>query len=125
MITLRQKITVYIPERDTRPPSSNPLSTQHLFIPASFNNFSLTLTHALFMALLFLCAGVINHKIRISQDVCFMVICRFKCLSLLLCLSCLAGFHSRDLILQAVSFSYVTLVGFSLLFASTDLELSI
>nr|URX53365.1 NADH dehydrogenase subunit 5 [Glyptotermes fuscus] len=89
------------------------------------------LTHALFKALLFMCAGVIIHTVSDSQDIRFMGNLSFQmpftsvCLgvsSFALCgMPFLAGFYSKDLILEMVSFSYVNLVGFFLFFAATGL----
>nr|QWL25015.1 NADH dehydrogenase subunit 5 [Cryptotermes brevis] len=89
------------------------------------------LTHALFKALLFMCAGVIIHTMKDSQDIRFMgnlsVQMPFTsvCLgvsSFALCgMPFLAGFYSKDLILELVSFSYINFVGFFLFFASTGL----
>jgi NADH-ubiquinone oxidoreductase chain 5 len=89
------------------------------------------LTHALFKALLFMCAGVIIHTMRDSQDIRFMGNLSIQmpftsvCLgvsSFALCgMPFLAGFYSRDLILEMVSFSYVNLIGFFLFFVSTGL----
>nr|URX53584.1 NADH dehydrogenase subunit 5 [Neotermes cf. meruensis] len=89
------------------------------------------LTHALFKALLFMCAGVIIHTMSDSQDIRFMGNLSFQmpftsvCLgvsSFALCgMPFLAGFYSKDLILEMVSFSYVNLVGFLLFFVSTGL----
>nr|URX54156.1 NADH dehydrogenase subunit 5 [Glyptotermes sp. 15 AB-2022a] len=89
------------------------------------------LTHALFKALLFMCAGVIIHTVKDSQDIRFMGNLSFQmpftsvCLgvsSFALCgMPFLAGFYSKDLILEMVSFSYVNLVGFFLFFAATGL----
>nr|URX53441.1 NADH dehydrogenase subunit 5 [Calcaritermes emarginicollis] len=89
------------------------------------------LTHALFSALLFMCAGVIIHTMKDSQDIRFMGNLSFQmpftsvCLgvsSFALCgMPFLAGFYSSDLILEMVSFSYINLVGFLLFFVSTGL----
>jgi NADH-ubiquinone oxidoreductase chain 5 len=89
------------------------------------------LTHALFRALLFMCAGVIIPTIKDSQDIRFMGGLSFQmpytsvCLgvsSFALCgIPFLAGFYSRDFILEMVSFSYINLIGFILFFASTGL----
>nr|URX53766.1 NADH dehydrogenase subunit 5 [Cryptotermes sp. 4 AB-2022a] len=89
------------------------------------------LTHALFKALLFMCAGVIIHTMKDSQDIRFMGNLSFQmpftsvCLvvsSFALCgMPFLAGFYSSDLILELVSFSYINLVGFLLFFVSTGL----
>nr|AIY62160.1 NADH dehydrogenase subunit 5 [Glyptotermes sp. B TB-2014] len=89
------------------------------------------LTHALFKALLFMCAGVIIHTVKDSQDIRFMGNLSFQMPLASVCLSVssfalcgmpfLAGFYSKDLILEMVSFSYVNLVGFFLFFAATGL----
>nr|URX53415.1 NADH dehydrogenase subunit 5 [Cryptotermes parvifrons] len=89
------------------------------------------LTHALFKALLFMCAGVIIHTMKDSQDIRFMGSLSVQmpftsvCLgvsSFALCgMPFLAGFYSKDLILELASFSYINLVGFLLFFASTGL----
>ncbi|PNF37356.1 hypothetical protein B7P43_G17888 [Cryptotermes secundus] len=89
------------------------------------------LTHALFKALLFMCAGVIIHTIKDSQDIRFMgnlsvqIPFTSVCLgvsSFALCgMPFLAGFYSKDLILEAASFRYINLVGFLLFFVSTGL----
>nr|URX54442.1 NADH dehydrogenase subunit 5 [Cryptotermes penaoru] len=89
------------------------------------------LTHALFSALLFMCAGVIIHTMSDSQDIRFMGNLSIQmpftsvCLavsSFALCgMPFLAGFYSSDLILEMVSFSYINLVGFLLFFVSTGL----
>nr|URX52793.1 NADH dehydrogenase subunit 5 [Cryptotermes cymatofrons] len=89
------------------------------------------LTHALFKALLFMCAGVIIHTMKDSQDIRFMGNLSIQmpftsvCLgvsSFALCgMPFLAGFYSSDLILEMVSFSYINLIGFFLFFVSTGL----
>nr|URX54364.1 NADH dehydrogenase subunit 5 [Calcaritermes nigriceps] len=89
------------------------------------------LTHALFKALLFMCAGVIIHTMKDSQDIRFMGNLSFQMPFTSICLSVssfalcgmpfLAGFYSKDLILEMVSFSYVNLIGFLLFFVSTGL----
>nr|URX53183.1 NADH dehydrogenase subunit 5 [Neotermes phragmosus] len=89
------------------------------------------LTHALFKALLFMCAGVIIHTMKDSQDIRFMGNLSFQmpftsvCLvvsSFALCgMPFLAGFYSKDFILEMVSFSYINFVGFLLFFISTGL----
>nr|URX53053.1 NADH dehydrogenase subunit 5 [Glyptotermes sp. 10 AB-2022a] len=89
------------------------------------------LTHALFSALLFMCAGVIIHTMKDSQDIRFMGNLSFQmpytsvCLgvsSFALCgMPFLAGFYSKDLILEMVSLSYVNFIGFFLFFVSTGL----
>jgi NADH-ubiquinone oxidoreductase chain 5 len=89
------------------------------------------LTHALFKALLFMCAGVIIHTVKDAQDIRFMGNLSIQipftsvCLgvsSFALCgMPFLAGFYSKDLILEIASFRYINLVGFLLFFVSTGL----
>nr|YP_009515642.1 NADH dehydrogenase subunit 5 [Nannophya pygmaea]ATL58830.1 NADH dehydrogenase subunit 5 [Nannophya pygmaea] len=89
------------------------------------------LTHALFKALLFMCAGVIIHNLGDCQDIrymgglisffpltsaCFMVsnlsLCGFPFLS---------GFYSKDLILEMSLLSNLNLISFVFYFFSTGL----
>lgn len=89
------------------------------------------LTHALFKALLFICAGAIIHNIKNSQDIRVMGCLTYQipltssCLNvanLALCgIPFLAGFYSKDLILEIVSLSYINLFRFFLFFFSTGL----
>nr|AVN68262.1 NADH dehydrogenase subunit 5 [Panesthia sp. Salganea] len=89
------------------------------------------LTHALFKALLFMCAGVMIHSMKDSQDIRFMGNLPFQmpltssCLMIsnfALCgMPFLAGFYSKDLILEMTSFSYLNTFGFFLFFFSTGL----
>nr|YP_010400380.1 NADH dehydrogenase subunit 5 [Protomiltogramma cincta]UQS76079.1 NADH dehydrogenase subunit 5 [Protomiltogramma cincta] len=89
------------------------------------------LTHALFKALLFMCAGVIIHNMNNSQDIRLMgslsmmmplTSACFNVANLALCgMPFLAGFYSKDLILEVVSFSYMNLFSFFLYFFSTGL----
>nr|YP_009351554.1 NADH dehydrogenase subunit 5 [Odontotermes longignathus]AQP29867.1 NADH dehydrogenase subunit 5 [Odontotermes longignathus] len=89
------------------------------------------LTHALFSALLFMCAGGVIHSLGDSQDIRFMgglsVFMPFTSSSLMvsnfaLCgIPFLAGFYSSDFILEMFSMSYVNMFGFFLLFLSTGL----
>nr|YP_009351606.1 NADH dehydrogenase subunit 5 [Hirtitermes hirtiventris]AQP30056.1 NADH dehydrogenase subunit 5 [Hirtitermes hirtiventris] len=89
------------------------------------------LTHALFKALLFMCAGGVIHSMGDSQDIRFMgglsVYMPFTSSSLMvsnfaLCgMPFLAGFYSKDFILEMFSISYVNMFGFFLLFVSTGL----
>jgi NADH-ubiquinone oxidoreductase chain 5 len=86
------------------------------------------LTHALFRALLFMCAGVIIHTIRNPQDICFMGGLSFQMPFTAVCLGVsrfalcgmpfLAGFYSKDLILVVVYSRYINLVGFFLFFST-------
>nr|YP_009351047.1 NADH dehydrogenase subunit 5 [Spinitermes trispinosus]AQP28435.1 NADH dehydrogenase subunit 5 [Spinitermes trispinosus] len=89
------------------------------------------LTHALFKALLFMCAGGVIHSMGDSQDIRFMgglsVYMPFTSSSLMvsnfaLCgMPFLAGFYSSDFILEMFSMSYLNMFGFFLLFVSTGL----
>nr|YP_010046563.1 NADH dehydrogenase subunit 5 [Coquillettidia linealis]QPJ78442.1 NADH dehydrogenase subunit 5 [Coquillettidia linealis] len=89
------------------------------------------LTHALFKALLFMCAGVIIHNVKNAQDIRFMgslsmsmplTGCCFNIANLALCgMPFLAGFYSKDLILEMVSMSYINFFSFFLFFFSTGL----
>nr|YP_009754268.1 NADH dehydrogenase subunit 5 [Anterastes babadaghi]QGL09063.1 NADH dehydrogenase subunit 5 [Anterastes babadaghi] len=89
------------------------------------------LTHALFKALLFMCAGALIHNMKDSQDIRFMGnICSqmpltaacFNISNLALCgMPFLAGFYSKDLILEIVELSYINMFSFFLYFFSTGL----
>lgn len=89
------------------------------------------LTHALFKALLFICAGAIIHNIKNSQDIrdigvlSFFIPFTTSCLNianLALCgLPFLAGFYSKDLILEIVLLSNINFLSFFLYFFSTGL----
>jgi NADH-ubiquinone oxidoreductase chain 5 len=91
------------------------------------------LTHALFKALLFMCAGGVIHSIGDSQDIRFVVgfsvYISFTSSSLMvsnfaLCsIPFLAGFYFRDYILEIFSMRYVSIFGFLLLFVSTGLTI--
>ena len=84
------------------------------------------LTHALFKALLFICAGVIIHNTKNAQDIRFIgnlniripLTCRcFNIANLALCgIPFLAGFYSKDLILEIVILSYINFFSFFLFF---------
>nr|YP_010546145.1 NADH dehydrogenase subunit 5 [Calomera brevipilosa]UYK51595.1 NADH dehydrogenase subunit 5 [Calomera brevipilosa] len=101
----------------------------------SLGNYKLAffhlLTHALFKALLFMCAGAIIHNLKDTQDIRFMgnlmtnmpltCIC-LNISNLALCgMPFLAGFYSKDLILEVVSMNYINLLIFLLFFMSTGL----
>nr|ATN41236.1 NADH dehydrogenase subunit 5 [Endopterygota sp. 24 LC-2017] len=89
------------------------------------------LTHALFKALLFMCAGAIIHNFNNSQDIRLMgglsihMPLTSSCLNvanLALCgMPFLAGFYSKDMILEVVSLSYINMFSFFLYFFSTGL----
>nr|YP_010946915.1 NADH dehydrogenase subunit 5 [Salganea raggei]WGO57672.1 NADH dehydrogenase subunit 5 [Salganea raggei] len=98
------------------------------FINLSFFHL---LTHALFKALLFMCAGVIIHSMSDSQDIRYMgnlslqMPLTSSCLMIsnfALCgMPFLAGFYSKDLILEMVSLNYLNIFGFFLFYISTGL----
>nr|YP_010138713.1 NADH dehydrogenase subunit 5 [Compsilura concinnata]QQJ94214.1 NADH dehydrogenase subunit 5 [Compsilura concinnata] len=89
------------------------------------------LTHALFKALLFMCAGAIIHNMNNNQDIRLMgslmlmmplTSSCFNVANLALCgMPFLAGFYSKDLILEMVSLSYINFFSFFLYFFSTGL----
>nr|YP_004778158.1 NADH dehydrogenase subunit 5 [Liriomyza sativae]ADO79012.1 NADH dehydrogenase subunit 5 [Liriomyza sativae] len=89
------------------------------------------LTHALFKALLFMCAGAIIHNMNNCQDIRLMgglslhmpyTSSCFNISNLALCgMPFLAGFYSKDLILETVSFSSINYFSFFLYFFSTGL----
>nr|UEK75524.1 NADH dehydrogenase subunit 5 [Eupeodes confrater] len=89
------------------------------------------LTHALFKALLFMCAGAIIHNMNNSQDLrlmgglsMFMPLTSscFNVANLALCgMPFLAGFYSKDLILEVASLSMLNMFIYYLFFFSTGL----
>nr|YP_010627169.1 NADH dehydrogenase subunit 5 [Pandesma quenavadi]WBK26860.1 NADH dehydrogenase subunit 5 [Pandesma quenavadi] len=91
------------------------------------------LTHAMFKALLFMCAGVIIHMMNDMQDIRFMGGISFYIPLTSLCMNIsnmalcgipfLAGFYSKDLILELVSFSNLNLLVFFLYYISTGLTM--
>nr|UUB71222.1 NADH dehydrogenase subunit 5 [Bombyx mori] len=91
------------------------------------------LTHAMFKALLFMCAGVIIHMMNDIQDIRYMgglslyIPLTSLCLNisnLSLCgIPFLSGFYSKDLILEMVSFNSFNLMVFILFYLSTGLTI--
>nr|YP_010463325.1 NADH dehydrogenase subunit 5 [Ischyja manlia]UUJ37853.1 NADH dehydrogenase subunit 5 [Ischyja manlia]WCO10528.1 NADH dehydrogenase subunit 5 [Ischyja manlia] len=91
------------------------------------------LTHAMFKALLFMCAGVIIHMMSDMQDIRFMggisnyIPLTSLCMNISNMALCgipfLAGFYSKDLILELVSFSNLNLLIFLLYYFSTGLTM--
>nr|YP_010725886.1 NADH dehydrogenase subunit 5 [Nihonogomphus lieftincki]WDY83488.1 NADH dehydrogenase subunit 5 [Nihonogomphus lieftincki] len=89
------------------------------------------LTHALFKALLFMCAGVIIHNMGDCQDIRFMgglvgalplTSSCFMVSNLALCgMPFLAGFYSKDLILEMCLVSNLNFISFLFYFVSTGL----
>lgn len=92
------------------------------------------LTHALFKALLFICAGAIIHNINNSQDIRLIGGLRinipltsacFNVSNLALCgMPFLAGFYSKDIILEVVIIRNINIFSFFLYFFSTGLTVS-
>nr|AML25699.1 NADH dehydrogenase subunit 5 [Staphylinidae sp. BMNH 1274190] len=91
------------------------------------------LTHALFKATLFMCAGCIIHNLSDCQDIRFMggliyqmpLTCSiFMIANLSLCgLPFLSGFYSKDMILEVVSMSYLNIYIYMMFFISTGLTM--
>nr|QXX99634.1 NADH dehydrogenase subunit 5 [Graphium xenocles] len=91
------------------------------------------LTHAMFKALLFMCAGVVIHMMNDIQDIRYMggislfIPLTSLCLSisnLSLCgIPFLAGFYSKDMILEMVSMSNLNMLIFILYYFSTGLTM--
>nr|YP_010515281.1 NADH dehydrogenase subunit 5 [Emerita talpoida]UXL87267.1 NADH dehydrogenase subunit 5 [Emerita talpoida] len=89
------------------------------------------LTHALFKALLFMCAGIIIHNVNEYQDIrCMGGLINFMpltcmCMNLAnfsLCgMPFLSGFYSKDLILEVAFMSPLNMVSFFLYVISTGL----
>nr|QCU46386.1 NADH dehydrogenase subunit 5 [Himaloaesalus gaoligongshanus] len=92
------------------------------------------LTHALFKALLFMCAGSMIHNLNNCQDIRFMgglvkfmplTISFFIISNLSLCgLPFLSGFYSKDLILEVMSMGYMNLYIYIVFFISTGLTMA-
>ncbi len=92
------------------------------------------LTHALFKALLFLCAGVLIHRMNNFQDVrrsgrfigqLRLVLLCFSISRLALCgMPFLAGFYSKDLILENLLIGRIDIVIIFLFFFSTGLTVT-
>nr|AJG02607.1 NADH dehydrogenase subunit 5 [Pieris brassicae] len=91
------------------------------------------LTHAMFKALLFMCAGMMIHMMNDNQDIRFMgglsiyipmtSLC-FNISNLSLCgIPFLSGFYSKDLILEMVSMSNLNFIIFFLYYFSTGLTM--
>nr|YP_009503170.1 NADH dehydrogenase subunit 5 [Gaetice depressus]AXA13772.1 NADH dehydrogenase subunit 5 [Gaetice depressus] len=92
------------------------------------------LSHALFKALLFMCAGIIIHSVGNYQDIRSMGgLVNFMPLSvafmsvanLALCgFPFLAGFYSKDMILEVAFMSWVNIISFLLYILATGLTVS-
>nr|YP_009971845.1 NADH dehydrogenase subunit 5 [Olenecamptus bilobus]QNH68732.1 NADH dehydrogenase subunit 5 [Olenecamptus bilobus] len=89
------------------------------------------LTHALFKALLFMCAGAIIHSMSNCQDIRYMgnlmnqmpVICSFfNICNFSLCgLPFLSGFYSKDLIVEVMSMGILNVIIYMLFYVSIGL----
>nr|ADO60572.1 NADH dehydrogenase subunit 5 [Elateroides dermestoides] len=92
------------------------------------------LTHALFKALLFMCAGSIIHSFNDMQDIRYMgglvksmpLTCSFMNISnLSLCgLPFLSGFYSKDLIVEVMSMGYLNIYIYLIFYISIGLTVS-
>nr|YP_010925405.1 NADH dehydrogenase subunit 5 [Figulus punctatus]WKD83630.1 NADH dehydrogenase subunit 5 [Figulus punctatus] len=92
------------------------------------------LTHALFKALLFMCAGCMIHNLGNCQDIRFMgglvkglpLTCTFFIIcNMSLCgLPFLSGFYSKDLILEVISMDWLNLYIYVIYFVSTGLTVA-
>nr|YP_010287423.1 NADH dehydrogenase subunit 5 [Somatina indicataria]UKT61754.1 NADH dehydrogenase subunit 5 [Somatina indicataria] len=91
------------------------------------------LTHAMFKALLFMCAGVIIHMMNNMQDIRYMggisfyipmtCLC-FNVSNMSLCgIPFLSGFYSKDMILEMMVFSNFNFLIFFLYYISTGLTM--
>nr|YP_008757576.1 NADH dehydrogenase subunit 5 [Octostigma sinensis]AEV44841.1 NADH dehydrogenase subunit 5 [Octostigma sinensis] len=105
-----------------------------LSLGLSMISFFHLLTHALFKSLLFLCAGVVIHNLVDCQDIRMMgglsklipftMVC-FNVSNLALCgMPFLAGFYSKDLILELLGGGVLSVFSFVLLMFSTGLTVS-
>nr|UJI65694.1 NADH dehydrogenase subunit 5 [Dipseliopoda setosa] len=91
------------------------------------------LTHALFKALMFLCAGIIIHNLMGNQDIRKMggliklMPLECSCLiisNLVLCgMPFLAGFYSKDLILESMMMMNINKISFVIIIISTGLTI--
>nr|ALO71026.1 NADH deshydrogenase subunit 5 [Aleocharinae sp. 5 EF-2015] len=92
------------------------------------------LSHALFKATLFMCAGCMIHSLSNCQDIRFMgslvkqmpvTCCFFNISNLSLCgIPFLSGFYSKDLILEILSMNYLNMFIYLIYFISTGLTVS-
>nr|ATN23498.1 NADH dehydrogenase subunit 5 [Lema sp. EMHAU-15071010] len=92
------------------------------------------LTHALFKALLFMCAGVIIHNLMDCQDIRYMgglvnhmpLTCTyFNICNLSLCgLPFLSGFYSKDLIVEFMMMNYLNIFIYFIFYVSLGLTVA-
>nr|YP_011002159.1 NADH dehydrogenase subunit 5 [Profenusa thomsoni]WPN89811.1 NADH dehydrogenase subunit 5 [Profenusa thomsoni] len=105
-----------------------------LFLGLSDLAFFHLLTHALFKALLFMCAGVFIHNLMNFQDIRYMGCLSFQMPYISLCFNIanlslcgfpfLAGFYSKDLILELMFMMNYNFFIFVLFFLSTLMTVS-
>lgn len=89
------------------------------------------LSHALFKALLFICAGAVIHREKNFQDIRYMgalinqlpyTIATLNIANLALCgIPFIAGFYSKDIILEIASFIEINFLSYFLFYFSTGL----
>nr|ALO76749.1 NADH deshydrogenase subunit 5 [Strongylium suspicax] len=89
------------------------------------------LTHALFKALLFMCAGNVIHNMGNCQDIRYMgglvnfmpiTCCYFNICNLSLCgLPFLSGFYSKDLVAEIMSMGYLSIYVYMIFYLSVGL----
>nr|QWZ46304.1 NADH dehydrogenase subunit 5 [Philolithus sp. JR53] len=89
------------------------------------------LTHALFKALLFMCAGNVIHNLQNCQDIRYMggliISMPLTCVYLNICnlalcgLPFLSGFYSKDLILEVMSMGYLNIFVYIIFYLSIGL----
>lgn len=92
------------------------------------------LTHALFKALLFICAGVIIHNLMDCQDIRFigrlinhmpLTCAYFNICNLSLCgLPFLSGFYSKDLIVEFIIINYLNIFIYLIFYVSLGLTVA-
>nr|ALO76320.1 NADH deshydrogenase subunit 5 [Omalisus fontisbellaquei] len=92
------------------------------------------LTHALFKALLFMCAGCMIHNLFGCQDIRYLgslisqmplTCCLFNVCNMALCgIPFLAGFYSKDLILEVLTMGYFNFFVYLIFYFSTGLTVS-
>nr|WCH62809.1 NADH dehydrogenase subunit 5 [Dromaeolus sp. ZM-2022] len=92
------------------------------------------MAHALFKALLFMCAGMLIHSLSNCQDIRFMgscitqlplTCCFFNIANMALCgIPFLSGFYSKDLALEFMSMGYLNLFVYLIFYISIGLTVS-
>nr|ALO77006.1 NADH deshydrogenase subunit 5 [Psilothrix sp. PSI01] len=92
------------------------------------------LIHALFKALLFMCAGNVIHNLMNCQDIRYMgslvVFMPITCVFMNICnlslcgLPFLSGFYSKDLILEVMSMNYLNMYIYMIFYISIGLTVS-